>query len=554
VTQAANVRPRLVGRYALYGAIASGGMATVHFGRLLGPVGFSRTVAIKRLHAQFAADPDFASMFLDEARLVARIRHPNVVPTLDIIADQGELFLVMEYAAGESLARLLKTTKDRGERIPVPLVATIMVGALQGLHAAHEAKDERGQPLDLVHRDVSPHNIHVGTDGVTRVIDFGVAKAAGRIQTTRDGQIKGKLAYMPPEQLRGGEVTRQSDVFAAGICLWEMLCGFRLFQADNEGAVIAKVLSGNIEAPSRYLTDPAKRDAALLTGQEHLAALDAVVLRALATDPDDRFTTAREMARALEQAVRLASISEVGDFVERNAQTILKQRADIVAEIESSTSYSAEELAQAAALATSGSNSAFLQASGGHPASGRALGSGSHSFQAVPSLATTGTGMNAAGVGTGSGVTFVPSGIQPAVAAPPASAPFPRAIIFALLAAVLVMSAVAVFVAVRLTPPKDPTANAGVPSASASTPATAVPPATAATSAVATASTTATVPTPTPSAVDAGPPDAGKPSGSSGRGGSTSGGHSSSSGGGKNCDFEAYYDSSGTRQYREVCK
>jgi serine/threonine-protein kinase len=554
VTQAANVRPRLVGRYALYGAIASGGMATVHFGRLLGPVGFSRTVAIKRLHAQFAADPDFASMFLDEARLVARIRHPNVVPTLDIIADQGELFLVMEYAAGESLARLLKTTKDRGERIPVPLVATIMVGALQGLHAAHEAKDERGQPLDLVHRDVSPHNIHVGTDGVTRVIDFGVAKAAGRIQTTRDGQIKGKLAYMPPEQLRGSDVTRQSDVFAAGICLWEMLCGFRLFQADNEGAVIAKVLSGNIEAPSRYLTDPAKRDAALLTGQEHLAALDAVVLRALATDPDDRFTTAREMARALEQAVRLASISEVGDFVERNAQTILKQRADIVAEIESSTSYSAEELAQAAALATSGSNAALLHVSGGHAASGRSLGSGSHSFQAVPALGMTGSGVGFA-PGTGSGVSFVPSGIQPAVAAPPPNAPFPRAIIFTLLAVVLIMSAVAVFVAVRLTPPKDPTTTAGTGSASAPASAPTLP----ATVVPATGTTPATAsgaaPTPVPSVVAAGPPDAGKAtgsSGSSGRGGSS--GHATGSSGGKSCDFEAYYDASGTRQYREVCK
>src|SRR5579862_5421372 len=143
-----NVSPaRVIGRYALYGEIAAGGMATVHYGRLMGPVGFSRTVAIKRLHAQFAKNPEFVSMFLDEARIAARIRHPNVVGTLDVVATEGELFLVMDYVQGESLSRLGKSARARGEAIPPRIVASILCGALHGLHAAHEAKNERGEPL-----------------------------------------------------------------------------------------------------------------------------------------------------------------------------------------------------------------------------------------------------------------------------------------------------------------------------------------------------------------------------------------------------------------------
>jgi serine/threonine-protein kinase len=193
--------PRIVGRYVLYGEIASGGMATVHFGRLLGPAGFARPVAIKRLHAQFARDPDFVKMFFDEARLAARIAHPNVVPTLDVVAADGEVFLVMEYVRGASLAQLIRTVRRSGERVQPLICVGIVSGMLHGLHAAHEARNDRGERMDLVHRDVSPQNVLVGTDGVPRLLDFGVAKASGRLQTTRDGQLKGKLAYMAPEQV-----------------------------------------------------------------------------------------------------------------------------------------------------------------------------------------------------------------------------------------------------------------------------------------------------------------------------------------------------------------
>jgi serine/threonine-protein kinase len=316
---------RVVGRYALYGEIAAGGMATVHFGRLLGPVGFSRTVAIKRLHPQFAKDPEFVSMFLDEARVAARIRHPNVVPTLDVVATDGELFLVMDYVQGESLGRLVRALKTEGKTPPPSIIASILSGVLHGLHAAHEARNERGAPLGIVHRDVSPQNVLVGTDGVARVLDFGVAKATGRLQTTREGQIKGKLAYMPPEQLRGGELSRTTDIYAASVVLWESLTGQRLFSGDNEGAVFAKILEAPVEPPSKVTPGLGE-------------AFDEVTLRGLSRDVAARWGTAREMALALERCIPLAPPSEVGSWVETLAKSVLTSRSERIAEIESSSS------------------------------------------------------------------------------------------------------------------------------------------------------------------------------------------------------------------------
>ena len=318
---AASGRARVVGRYALYDEIASGGMASVHFGRLIGPVGFARTVAIKRLHPQFAKDPEFVAMFLDEARLAARIRHPNVVPTLDVVAEAGELFLVMDYVEGESLARLSRAMKARGERVPHDILLAIVCGVLHGLHAAHEARDESGAPLDIVHRDVSPQNVLVGVDGVARVLDFGVAKAAGRAQTTRDGQIKGKVSYMPPEQIQGA-VTRRTDVYAVAVVLWETLVGRRLFEGDSPVATLSAVLHAAVPKPSSLDVRVPK-------------SLDEVVLRGLSRDPRSRFPTARDMAQALEACVRPASTSEVAEWVRGVAEESLRHRADVIADIES---------------------------------------------------------------------------------------------------------------------------------------------------------------------------------------------------------------------------
>jgi serine/threonine-protein kinase len=313
--------PETVGRYIVYGEIASGGMGAVHFGRLTGPAGFARAVAIKRLHRHFARDPEFLQMFLDEARLAARVVHPNVVATLDVIASEDDLLLVMEYVRGASLSQLVRALRARGERMP-PLIATgIVAGVLHGLHAAHEAKDERGERLDIVHRDVSPQNILVGTDGSARVLDFGIAKAAGRLQVTREGQLKGKLGYMAPEQIREAPVTRRTDVYAATVVLWEILTGARLFHGDNDGTVLARVLEGDPPPPS--------------TMAPHVpGALDRVVLRGLRRDPSERYATAREMAQALYASVGVASAAEIGDWVERVAAQLLEERAKRIAEIE----------------------------------------------------------------------------------------------------------------------------------------------------------------------------------------------------------------------------
>jgi serine/threonine-protein kinase len=313
--------PRVIGRYAVYDRIASGGMASVHLGRLLGPVGFARTVAVKCLHEQFAEDPEFVAMLLDEAKLAARINHPNVVQTLDVVAADKELFLVMEYVQGESLSRLVRQSESNGTRVTPAMAAAMVAGVLHGLHAAHEARGEDGEPLGIVHRDVSPQNVVVGIDGVARVLDFGIAKAAGRAQCTREGQVKGKLAYMAPEQI-DGKVGRATDIYAASIVLWETLTGKRLFACyDPPGEVIRRVLEGCNVPPSRLVPDIPP-------------ALDELTMRGLATDPGRRPATALEMAIALEDCLPLMPTSRLGNWVQETAAETLKERRMRVAAIE----------------------------------------------------------------------------------------------------------------------------------------------------------------------------------------------------------------------------
>jgi serine/threonine protein kinase len=302
--------PAAIGQYAMYGQIGAGGMATVHLGR--GPAG--EVVAIKRLRPHLLAEPDVVKSFLDEARLSARVRHPNVVSTLEVVTHDGEVFLVMEYFEGVSLALLLRARATPAPPVPADLAATVFSGVLRGLHAAHEAVNEAGEPLHIVHRDVSPHNILVGVDGTARVLDFGVAKALGRQQTTRDGKIKGKLGYMAPEQLSGRGVTRRTDIFAAGIVLWEALTGDRLFHTDDEATTVTRVLMERVRAPSHVCSAAP-------------AALDAVVLRALERDPSKRFLTAEEMAHAVDLAVAPAGAAAVGWWVRSIAADELARRA-----------------------------------------------------------------------------------------------------------------------------------------------------------------------------------------------------------------------------------
>jgi serine/threonine protein kinase len=315
--------PLVLGRYLICDEIGGGGMARVHLGRVLGAAGFSRVVAIKRVHPANADDANYATMLLDEARLVARIRHPNVVPTLDVVNLDSELILVMDYVHGPSLAWLRCELAQRAERIPVPIVVRIVLDVLSGLHAAHQAKSERGRPLEMVHRDVSPHNILISDDGAARLADFGIAKADGKMSLTDHGQVKGKLSYMAPEQLRGEQVDRRADVFATGIILWELLTGRDLFPVPPEGfvaAVVQQVLAANVEPPS------------ILTGTS--TALDAVVLKALRADRAERFATAEEMASALEAASSAATQKEVAAWITDVARELLDKRAKLVARVE----------------------------------------------------------------------------------------------------------------------------------------------------------------------------------------------------------------------------
>jgi serine/threonine-protein kinase len=311
----------VVGRYAIFDEIASGGMATVHLGRLMGAAGFSRTVAIKRLHPQLARDQEFATMFVDEARLASRINHPNVVQTLDVVPEGKEILLVMEYVHGVPFAQLLGTSRRASWRVPARIIAGVMVGTLEGLHAAHEARNELGQPMGVVHRDVSPQNVLIGADGTARVIDFGVAKAMGKMHATRDGQLKGKLAYMSPEQVRGVDVTRVSDVFSASIVLWEALVSERLFDGKNAAELLMQVLSAPIRPPRDKFPDLPE-------------ALEAVVMRGLNRDPAERFPSAREMAVALEAATDVAPPREIAEWVESMAGAVLAQRARLLETIE----------------------------------------------------------------------------------------------------------------------------------------------------------------------------------------------------------------------------
>lgn len=288
----------LAGRYEIIRTIASGGMGTVQLARAVGVGGFERLVAIKVMHPHYRTEPEFVSMFLDEARLAALIRHPNVVATIDVQDGEDGLFLVMEYVEGPSLKHLRHVSWKRGERLPLDITLRIFMDLLNGLHAAHEQAGRDGEPLALVHRDVSPPNILVGGDGVTRITDFGVARAETRLSSTRGGKLKGKLPYMPPEQLRSEPIDRRCDVYAAGVVLWEELAGERLFAAESEGALLHQILAGVARRPRDVVPDLP-------------LAIDEVCMRAVAARPEDRFATAADFAEALEAAA-MTSHTHVG--------------------------------------------------------------------------------------------------------------------------------------------------------------------------------------------------------------------------------------------------
>ena len=278
-----------IGGYEIVAPLRAGGMASFYLARRVGPAGFMRPVGIKVVHAHLAADRSFVDMFLDEARLSARIVHPNVVHVEELGESDGMFFLAMELVHGAPLSALLRRLSETHKVLTVPVACAIAMRVADGLHAAHEVKDDAGALLEVVHRDVSPQNILVGADGRVKLIDFGIAKARGRLQETEGGSLKGKLRYMSPEQAWGKPIDRRSDVYALGIVLWESLTGRRLFGGDSEIDALERVRAPEIPDASE-LEDSVP------------PSLDAALRTALARDPGDRFDTAQAFRKAVGNA------------------------------------------------------------------------------------------------------------------------------------------------------------------------------------------------------------------------------------------------------------
>jgi eukaryotic-like serine/threonine-protein kinase len=306
--------PTHLGRYEIIGVLGRGGMATVYLANSGGEGGFSRLVAIKVLHPHLAEQQDFVAMLLDEARLAARIHHPNVVPVVDLQSDGAQRYIVMDYVEGCSLSDLLKRQKSA---LPLGILIEIVRDALNGLHAAHTLTDASGVPINLIHRDVTPQNILVGVDGMARLTDFGVALAQARIHHTRQRELKGKIAFMAPEQARCQPLDRRADIFSVGCLLWIALTGQSLFLSDNDAATLSNVLNKHIVSPSTLNPNVPE-------------VISSICMRALERDPDERWSNAAVMAEALRHAAvachLVTSRREISDWIKRMCRRELEER------------------------------------------------------------------------------------------------------------------------------------------------------------------------------------------------------------------------------------
>jgi serine/threonine protein kinase len=300
--------PLRLGPYELLRRIATGGMAEVYLARRAGPHGFQKTVAVKRILPQFARDPDFVAMFVDEARVCARLGHPNIVHVFDFGEEEGELYMAMEYVDGTTGARLVRAVAARGEEIPLDVCLYVTLSILRALEYAHVARDEEGKPLSLVHRDVSPGNVLIDRSGAVKLTDFGIARAAEIERRTDAGQLKGKLGYMSPEQVVGRELDARSDIFTLGIVLAEMLVLRPLFSGGKELDILIRIRDADLSAIDR-------------AGARVPEDVRAVLFRALSRDPALRWPSAAAFADALEEIGRRRRLqigpSRLGSLIER---------------------------------------------------------------------------------------------------------------------------------------------------------------------------------------------------------------------------------------------
>jgi serine/threonine-protein kinase len=316
--------------------IGVGGMASVHLARMDGPGGFQKWVAIKRIHPHLVEDDQFVDMFLDEARIAAGINHANVAQVFDLGKDDNTYWIAMEYLHGEPLREVMRRAEERGLNLTPELAARICSDAAEGLHAAHELRGKNNQLLGLVHRDVTPHNLFLTYDGYTKVVDFGIAKVADRLSSTRAGTLKGKLAYMSPEQVRGAEVDRTTDIFALGVVLWELTTNQRLFRMDTDLDTLEKVQACVVPPPSTIVPN-------------YPMELESVVMKALAKRKQDRYQTAREFSRALQNFLMRAGAfvgpEEVAAFVRQVfSDRIQKREAHLAWAAEVTSTINVEQL------------------------------------------------------------------------------------------------------------------------------------------------------------------------------------------------------------------
>jgi len=311
----------LLGKYELLVRLGVGGMAELFVARATGQHGFEKLVVLKRILASHAGDQVFIDMLLDEARLAATLHHPNIVQVYDVGEVDGSYFFTMEYVFGEDLRSIVRAVRAQGKHLSLEQILQIIIGVAAGIHYAHEKEGSDGQPLGIVHRDISPHNILVSHDGSVKLIDFGIARVTAMNSKTAHGVVKGKVSYMSPEQCRGEPLDRRSDIFALGILLWELTTRRRLFTGDNTVAISGQICHSDAPRPSSIVAD-------------YPPALEEIVLKALARDREKRYASAQELQLELEKFAHdhrlLLSSARLASFMsELFAERISATKADI---------------------------------------------------------------------------------------------------------------------------------------------------------------------------------------------------------------------------------
>jgi serine/threonine protein kinase len=313
------------GKYSLLNRIAVGGMAEIFLARQEGLEGFEKTICIKRIRPHLSSQPNFVRMFLNEAKLAAQLNHPNIVQIYDLGRINDSYFIAMEYISGRDMSRIIPKAEKAG--IPFPMIYALRIASnvCEGLFYAHTKTDAYGNPLHVVHRDVTPENILVGFNGTVKIVDFGIAKANTQIEQTRAGEIKGKLSYMSPEQAMGAQLDARSDIFALGSVVYEWITGYKLFTGENEMAILKSIIDGKIYPPSYFKEDVPE-------------AVERILMKALEKDKEKRYQSAWEMQFEIDTYLASSEFTPsnihlsnflkqiFGDEIEREKELLLKNR------------------------------------------------------------------------------------------------------------------------------------------------------------------------------------------------------------------------------------